>query len=526
MPQILDQYGKPLQRETLNEPQTSRMGQLHHEFASHPSRGLTPSKLAMVLESAEQGDILAQHDLFLDMEEKDAHIYAEMSKRKRAILTVPWSIEPPRNASAAEKTQAAQLDELVRDIPNIEDVLLDMMDGIGHGFANLEIEWTRIGRDWLPKAIEHRPQSWFRLDRETRTDLRLRDMSTDGAPLQAFGWISHIHRAKSGYIARSGLHRILAWPYLYKNYSVRDLAEFLEIYGLPLRLGKYPTGSSDKEKSTLLSAVVGIGHNAAGIIPQGMEIEIMEAAKGSHEPFQAMMSWAESSQSKAILGGTLTSQADGKSSTNALGNVHNEVRHDILESDARQLAATLNNTLIHYLVALNQGGVADPRRMPRWAFDTSEPEDFALYSEALPKLSTVMEIPASWVQEKLRIPAPKDGEAVLGPIAAKPDGAPPVKPAAAKAVLGALPAPSDAPDAIDLLTDSMAGDWREVIDPMADPLQAAIDDAIRNGETADQLLARLPEILQQVSAEALVEKLTRAAFATRLMGEAGVDLDA
>jgi phage gp29-like protein len=46
----------------------------------------------------------------------------------------------------------------------------------------------------------------------------------------------------------------------------------------------------------------------------------------------------------AILGGTLTSQADGKSSTNALGNVHNEVRHDIRESDARQLSATLKNT--------------------------------------------------------------------------------------------------------------------------------------------------------------------------------------
>jgi phage gp29-like protein len=517
---ILDQYGNPLQREILSEPQTARMSQLHREFATHPSRGLTPHRLAMILESAEQGDTLSQHDLFLDMEEKDAHIYAEMSKRKRAILNVPWTIEPPRNASAAEKSLAAYLDELVRDIPNIEDVLLDMMDAIGHGFACLEIEWEKSGAEWMPKAIEHRPQSWFRLDRETRTELRLRDNSGDGAPLLPFGWIAHVHRAKSGYIARAGLHRILAWPYLYKNYSVRDLAEFLEIYGLPMRIGKYPAGASDKEKSTLLAAVVGIGHNAAGILPEGMDIEIKEAAKGSQDPFVAVMQWAESSQSKAILGGTLTSQADGKTSTNALGNVHNEVRHDIRESDARQLSATLKNTLLYYLVTLNKGSITDPRRMPNWVFDTSEPADFALYAEALPKLAGVgAQIPVSWAHETLKIPMPQEGEPVLG----QPSAAPAPTPAQT-ANLASLRAQASSADPIESLSASLAGDWREVITPWTDPIEAALTESIANGETAEQFLSRLPPLLQQMDVSALTERLARAAFAVRLMGEAGIDI--
>jgi phage gp29-like protein len=50
-----------------------------------------------------------------------------------------------------------------------------------------------------------------------------------------------------------------------------------------------------------------------------------------------MIDWCERTESKVILGATLTSQADGKTSTNALGNVHNDVRHDILVADARQL---------------------------------------------------------------------------------------------------------------------------------------------------------------------------------------------
>jgi phage gp29-like protein len=293
---FFDASGRAAKVSDLSEPQTARLANRQREFSTHPSRGLTPARLARILESAEQGDILAQHDLFLDMEEKDAHLYAEMSKRRRAILTVPWSIAPPRNASAAEKSLAGELEELIRDIPNFEDVLLDMMDGVGHGFANLEIEWAREGALWLPGAITHRPQSWFLLDRDTRTELRLRDDSVDGAALTPFGWISHVHRAKSGYIARSGLHRVLSWPFLFKNYAVRDLAEFLEIYGLPLRMGKYPSGASDAEKSTLLAAVVGLGHNAAGIMPESMAIEIQEAAKGSEGPFLAMSQWAESRQ--------------------------------------------------------------------------------------------------------------------------------------------------------------------------------------------------------------------------------------
>lgn len=479
---ILDIHGNPLQRATLSEPQTARLANRQREFAGHPSRGLTPAKLASILEAAEQGDIVQQHELFMDMEEKDGHLYAEMAKRKRAILTVPWTIKPPRNARAAEKRLAAEIEEMIRDIPNIEDVLLDMMDGVGHGFSNLEIEWQRLGKDWMPKAITHRPQTWFQLDIETRTQLCLRNDGYNGEPLQPFGWIAHVHRAKSGYIARAGLCRVLSWPHLFGNYSIRDLAEFLEILGIPLRIGKYPSGASEKEKNTLLAAVVSLGHNAAGIMPESMAIEIMEAAKGSHDPFMAMKSWSEMSMSKAILGGTLTSQADGKSSTNALGNVHNEVRHDILEADARQVAGSLTGTLVHYLVALNKGGL-DPRRMPAFDFDTSEPEDLALFADALPKLADAgAQIPVSWVSERLKFPLPKEGEAVLGraPVPAEP--AQPTKPAINRAALSA--GPENEPDAQSNLADRMGKE--------AAPFMAGLIEEI--GRLAES--AESPEALQ------------------------------
>lgn len=531
MAKVLDMYGNPIDMGKLKEQQSAKVGHLQSEYATHPSRGLIPAKLATILANAEQGDIRAQHDLYIDMEEKDGHIFAEMSKRKRALLTGAWDIVPPRNPSAQEKKAAAAIKEMLQDMPNLEDVMLDCLDAIGHGFACLEIEWQRLGNHWLPKAIEHRPQSWFVTDRETRTQIRLRDLSLNGAQLQSFGWITHVHKAKSGYLARAGLHRVLAWPFLFKNYSVRDLAEFLEIYGLPLRLGTYPSGSSDDEKATLLQAVMQIGHDAAGIIPEGMLIDFKEAAKGQHDPFQAMIDWCERTQSKAILGGTLTSQSDGKSSTNALGNVHNEVRHDLMIADSLQLCGTLTRDLVMPLMVLNIGAVEDQRRLPRFVIDLREPEDLGLYAEALPKLVDVgLPVPVSWAQDKLRIPAPEQDEPVL--VRAQPqnvEGAPvtasqqeewphwrwprkqPAPPSPESVV--AATAQNDQ-DEFDIFADELAADWERVTDPLIAPV-IALATTVDNFE---DFQTGLTALLEKMDTTALTEALAQGQFAAAIYG--------
>lgn len=509
MGKILDQHGNPIDVGQLKEVQTAKVGSLHSIFATHPSRGLTPPRLARILEQAEQGDIIAQHDLFLDMEEKDGHIFAEMSKRKRALLTLDWSIEPPRNATAAEKKQAEYAEEVLRDLDNLEDLLLDMCDAIGHGFSCLEIEWEMLGAERVPKAFNHRPQEWFQTDRATRSQIRLRDMSLDGAELWPFGWVMHVHRAKSGYLSRSGLHRVLAWPFLFKNYSVRDLAEFLEIYGLPLRLGTYPGGASDDEKATLLRAVLSIGHDAAGIVPEGMMIDFKEAAKGAADPFQYMIEWCERTQSKAILGGTLTTQADGKSSTNALGNVHNEVRHDLLEADARQVASTITRDLVYPILMLNKGGVVDRRRLPRFKFDTVEPEDIKTIADALPSLVGVgVRIPVDWANEKLRIPVPGKDEPVLS--SQKSEAPPPV----AAAAVAALTAKTEDQDEFDMFAEDLAGDWERVTDPLIAPIVALAAEAA----SFEEFQAQLPELIRDMDAAKLAEALAQGQFAARLWG--------
>lgn len=523
---ILDADGNPIDLRAIREPQTSRVAHLAGEFEQHPARGLTPQRLHSILTDAELGNLLRQLDLADDIEERDGHVFAELDKRRGAVASLEWDIVAPRNASAAETKVADQMREWVRSLPDFEDLLRGMMDAALKGFACHEMVWRLEERVLLPQ-ITFRPQRWFTVDKATRNELRLRDAgSADGQALQPFSWIAHVHRSRNGYLARGGLARVLAWPYLFKHYSIRDLAEFLEIYGLPLRIGRYPAGASDTEKRTLLRAVSEIGHNAAGIIPQGMAIDFQSAAVGSDEPFGAMWDRMDAVESKVILGQTLTA-GEGRHGTQALGEVHNDVRMDIRNADARQVEGTLNRHLIHPLAVLNIPG-ADPKRLPTLRLETQEPEDLALYADALPKLAGAgVRIPVKWANDKLRIPEPADGEEVLkgAPEPAAPD--PNLRNGAIskvkKAALAAeLPEPHDA---IDDLVDEQLAAWRPLLGPLVSPLLAELDKAVAQGESLAAFAARLPQLVQRMDSRPLADDLARAAFSARLAGEADLDLD-
>ena len=392
----------------------ARVEWLYREFAGHPSRGMTPAKLAAVFQEAEEGNLRAQAELFMDMREKDAHIDAEMNKRIMAVKQLDFRLEPPRNPSATEKKNTLILENLIRDEIDISAVKMDMLDAIGHAYSCIELGWTQnLQGIWYPNQLEHREADWFVTPYLNRNTLHLRNVeSFYGEPLQPFGWIPHIHRSRSGYLPRAGLFRSLAWPYLYKNYSVRDLAEFLEIYGLPIRLGKYNPNASEQEKMDLLRTVMSIGHNAAGIIPDTMQIELATViSQGNATNFKAMIDWAEEKISMAILGGTLTSKT-GANGNRSLGDVHNEVRMDIRDDDATQIDFSLSKYLIFPMGMLN-GWFAE-NRTPRFVSDTQDPEDITIFGDAIPKLvGAGARIPINYVNEKLKIPIPADGEKIL-----------------------------------------------------------------------------------------------------------------
>ncbi|HHV6614011.1 TPA: DUF935 domain-containing protein [Haemophilus influenzae] len=503
----------------------------------HPSAKITPSKLKQILEDAENGDIQAQHQLFMDIEEQDSSIAANMMTRKRSVLTLDWRIVEPRNATPAEEKLQAEIDELFYQYPNLEDLFIDLMDAVGHGFSALEIQWAQVDGKWVPKGFKPCPQSWFKLDKEDSLLLRT-PANQMGEPLRPFGWVVHRHKSRSTQLARDGLYRTLAWLYMYKHYSVRDFAEFLELYGMPIRIGKYGAGATNAEKRTLLRALAEIGHNAAGIMPESMKIELHNVANAGaasgNNPFLQMVDWCEKSIARLILGQTLTSGADGKSSTNALGNVHNEVRRDLMISDAKQIAQTITQQIILPYLQINVDPNIAPHRIPYFEFDTKEYEDLSVFAEAIPKLTGIgVQISESWVRDKLGIPEPQEGELILStPQGEKTDEKTTALSAVFNhgkdctcgcraAVLSAQNGKKDEQDELDgLIDDALANaDFNQQLDPMMKQIVGVIMASESYDEAQEKLIALYPDL----TSESHQAYLASAVFLADLLGAANAE---
>ncbi|OZI15562.1 hypothetical protein CE195_00820 [Sodalis-like symbiont of Philaenus spumarius] len=513
MKRLVDIQGQPLVFSPDSQTAKSDIPQVASRAPAHPASGITPNRAALCLRAAERGDMTALVDLAADLEEKDTHLFSELSKRRLALHSVEWRIQPPDNPNAQEKAQAVALEARLADASWFDNALFDATDALLKGYAMQEIIWgpPRDG-EFFPRAVHWRDPALFCVNPDDYRELRLRDGSHAGQVLQPFGWICHEAKAKTGYPGTQGLVRTLIWPFIFKNYSVRDFAEFLEIYGLPLRVGKYPSGASAEQKSALMRAVMDIGRRAGGIIPAGMSLEFEAAANGQSDPFMAMITWGERAISKAILGGTLTSEA-GDKGARSLGEVHNAVRKEIRNADLRQLSRTFNRDLIYPLLALNSPVPLDPRRLPRLVFDTLECEDMASFAEAIPKLATGMAIPVSWIYDKLRIPVPDGNEAVFTV-----SSPPAVAHTALSATLTPAAPTSDALDAVETALDAPG------LNASADPLLAPVIAAIRE-QGPEAALEQAAILYPEMDDRALIELLTRATFALEVWGRLDATTD-
>ena len=205
------------------------------------------------------------------------------------------------------------------------------------------------------QRLVHRLPQWFDFDRDTGEELRLRT-EHGWEPLQPYKFVTHITKVKSSIPIRGGLARAAAWAWLFKTFTLKDWMRFVEAYGHPLRLGKYPPNADPEGKAVLYRAVRNVAADAAAIVPEGMNIEFVDdtTVRGRAEVFKEFVAYLDSRVSIAVLGQTLTTE-QGDRGSQALGNVHQMVREDIEESDARQLAGVLRRDSVIPVVALNHG---------------------------------------------------------------------------------------------------------------------------------------------------------------------------
>lgn len=406
-PQLLDQWGNPVQRAILKqEIAAPTLTGVRSPITGYPGDGLTPARLAAILRAADTGDVLRYLELAETIEERDLHYLGVLGTRRRSVSQIEITVKPADDSASAEEDASMIRDWLERD--ELRQEIFDILDAIGKGYGFTEIIWDSSMGQWQPERLEQRDQRWFRFERHNLSVPLMLDENGQEDTLPGFKFIYARMQAKSGLPIRSGVARAALWAYLFKKFTERDWAIFTQTYGQPLRVGKYQPGASDEDKDTLFRAVANIAGDCAAIIPESMLIEFVESNNvgSSTDHYERRADWYDKQVSKLVLGQTATT--DSVTGGLGSGKEHREVQEDIEQADCGQLAALLNRQLIRPWIELMRG---PQERYPRLIIARPDEEDVAAWTNAA----------MPWVQQGLRV----DTAAVYAKLGLeKPDGAP------------------------------------------------------------------------------------------------------
>lgn len=401
---LYDYLGRPVRtRELTREQAAPTLTGVRTIWNDSYASGLTPQKLASLLTAAADGDHHTYLTLAEEMEERDLHYAAELGKRKLAVSRLPITVE-----SATDSDRDKELAEAVRGLTKgtgFRALLKDLLDAIGKGFSVIEIMW-QTGSLWTPGRYEWRDPRFFQFDQVSRREIRLRDEldGFNGLELAPYKYLTHVHRGKSGIPIRGGIARLAAWAYMCKGYAVKDWLAFAEIFGLPIRLGRYDSTAKDEDIRTLIRAVANVASDAGAVFPKSMDLELREVGNkgGSADFFKLLAGYFDDQVSKGILGQTASSSGTpGK-----LGNeeLQAEVRDDIRDDDAEALEETINRDLVRPFIDLNFGPQA---QYPEIQIRAIPPEDVAALVSAVEKLVPLgLRVEQSVMRDKLGLPDP------------------------------------------------------------------------------------------------------------------------
>jgi phage gp29-like protein len=325
---------------------------------------LTMERITSVLRNAEAGRIEEMVDLFETRIEADAHLRSALENRNESVSLKPWTIVEGGD-TAADKQAAADLEERLRLVPGFSDALGHQLLFAPYGWAASEIDWDIVDGLAAPTFFASVPHRRFTFAQGTE-ELRL--MASPGDPegvslTPGKWWVTC--RGRGRLIATSGYMRTAVWWSTFKTMSVRDWLILANRFGIPFVTGEYDESISDDDKEVLRQAARDLGTDGYAIFSQQAKLVIHEiqrnqtgnAAEGIHG---ALMTICDLQNSKLIEGATLVSEVQGPGS-HALGTVHENRYHDILEGDAEKLSESFQAAVGLPFVKFNGLNARPPR---------------------------------------------------------------------------------------------------------------------------------------------------------------------
>jgi len=303
----------------------------------------------------------AAADLYDRMLETDGEIRADYETRISAVSGARQQFEPGRSGDPERDRYAADacafVEAVTNAIPDWDQAVQDLLDGIGKSFSasQMEWEWDAAGDAFVVRRLEWIHQRRFLYGLEF--DLRLMD---NGEEINSLGWeldpdlwIVHQPRSVAGYPTRGGCLRACAWPYVFKRWGIQFWVNGAERFAWPFMSAEVPRGADDAVRSKALQALEQLAADNHAVLETGSAFKIIESTIKDGGTWKELVAALNGEISKTILGMT---DLSGPGKVGAYGAV--EARRGAtvnarIALDERAISGTLTNQYAERLIRFN-----------------------------------------------------------------------------------------------------------------------------------------------------------------------------
>ena len=293
-----------------------------------------------------------------DEVKKDGRCQTVLNKRASKVTRREWIIEAASDDPADQKT-ADGVKAILKALP-FDQICKRLLSSILKGFAVGEIVWHRNDDGLIaPSRIKDQDPARFRFDKDWKPRLLTRENTIDGIELPERKFIIHRFQAEGDNPYGLGLGSVLFWHVLFKRQGSAFWLVHLEKFASPTPFGRFPAGTPKPEQDALLVLLRNLVQNGALVAPVGTELDLLEAKRSGEAGHEAWNRYWDEQSSEVVLGSTLSTNVKGQGSR-AASETHAEETEAIVDDDADDLSATLNDTLIRWICELNWPDATPP----------------------------------------------------------------------------------------------------------------------------------------------------------------------
>lgn len=322
-------------------------------------------------------DLLFQqrgYQLFDEMETLAA-VAGPVNLKREATLYKGWDLVPAIKSEREDKRYAIAKeirDECYRILTGIgtdwdvtqafRDALWEVTDGYFRGWRYLEIIWKEIkggpdtGKLGL-KRIRGLPnkQVGFNLDKETDIPVSV-NSQPEGGPTRFHipieNGIHYVYRPRNGlpWGMPDGRAVFPSWWSLKAGFKFWAIG--LEQFGTPFILAKAPKG---QVFSTVQRALADIRQGAPGVLPMGIEADLIAAGAGGLQSYEAFVAKHEAQVARVVLGQESTTQRGASAGSHAADQVRENTQEFFLGGARASVEECVNQQLLRRMVRYNRG---------------------------------------------------------------------------------------------------------------------------------------------------------------------------